>query len=387
MTDIKVTLINTLKDIDPLTWDQCACPETKNGARPLDPFTTFRFLFALEESKSVGENTGWVPNYLIASRKSSVLGVMPLYLKGHSQGEYIFDHNWAQAYSQAGGHYYPKFQIAVPFTPVSGRRLLVKPGHESSVSEALIGAAKQIAIDNQVSSIHFTFCADCEVELAEKWQMLGRKSLQYHWLNNSYRDFEDFLSNLSSRKRKAIKKERRVALQFGGEISQFSGTDITPNLWDSFWKFYQDTGARKWGVPYLKRSFFDIVQEKMRDDVLLVMAHRDGKYIAGALNFIGRDTLFGRYWGCNEDHSCLHYELCYYQAIDYALSQQLKKVEAGAQGEHKLARGYMPAITNSMHWFLDKKFHSAVERYLNEERSIIHDQYNHILIDGPFKKE
>tara|TARA_X000000368_G_C22966328_1_gene683333 strand:- start:1 stop:1164 length:1164 start_codon:yes stop_codon:yes gene_type:complete len=387
MTDIKVTLINTLKDIDPLIWDQCACPETKNGARPLDPFTTFRFLFALEESKSVGENTGWVPNYLIASRKSSVLGVMPLYLKGHSQGEYIFDHNWAQAYSQAGGHYYPKFQIAVPFTPVSGRRLLVKPGHESSVSEALIGAAKQIAIDNQVSSIHFTFCADCEVELAEKWQMLGRKSLQYHWLNNSYRDFEDFLSNLSSRKRKAIKKERRVALQFGGEISQFSGTDITPNLWDSFWKFYQDTGARKWGVPYLKRSFFDIVQEKMRDDVLLVMAHRDGKYIAGALNFIGRDTLFGRYWGCNEDHSCLHYELCYYQAIDYALSQQLKKVEAGAQGEHKLARGYMPAITNSMHWFLDKKFHSAVERYLNEERSIIHDQYNHILIDGPFKKE
>ena len=264
---------------------------------------------------------------------------------------------------------------------------MVKPGHESSVSEALIGAAKQIAIDNQVSSIHFTFCADCEVELAEKWQMLGRKSLQYHWLNNSYKDFEDFLSNLSSRKRKAIKKERRVALQFGGEIFQFSGTDITPNLWDSFWKFYQDTGARKWGVPYLKRSFFDIVQEKMRDDVLLVMAHRDGKYIAGALNFIGRDTLFGRYWGCNEDHSCLHYELCYYQAIDYALSQQLKKVEAGAQGEHKLARGYMPAITNSMHWFLDKKFHSAVERYLNEERSIIHDQYNHILIDGPFKKE
>lgn len=386
MTDIKVTLINTLKDIDPLIWDQCACPETKNGARPLDPFTTFRFLFALEESKSVGENTGWVPNYLIASRKSSVLGVMPLYLKGHSQGEYIFDHNWAQAYSQAGGHYYPKFQIAVPFTPVSGRRLLVKPGHESSVSEALIGAAKQIAIDNQVSSIHFTFCADCEVELAEKWQMLGRKSLQYHWLNNSYKDFEDFLSNLSSRKRKAIKKERRVALQFGGEISQFSGADITPNLWDSFWKFYQDTGARKWGVPYLKRSFFDIVQEKMRDDVLLVMAHRDGKYIAGALNFIGRDTLFGRYWGCNEDHSCLHYELCYYQAIDYALSQQLKKVEAGAQGEHKLARGYMPAITNSMHWFLDKKFHSAVERYLNEEREIIHDQYNNILIDGPFKK-
>ena len=386
MTDIKVTLINTLKDIDPLIWDQCACPETKNGARPLDPFTTFRFLFALEESKSVGENTGWVPHYLIASRKSSVLGVMPLYLKGHSQGEYIFDHNWAQAYSQAGGHYYPKFQIAVPFTPVSGRRLLVKPGHESSVSEALIGAAKQIAIDNQVSSIHFTFCADCEVELAEKWQMLGRKSLQYHWLNNSYKDFEDFLSNLSSRKRKAIKKERRVALQFGGEISQFSGADITPNLWDSFWKFYQDTGARKWGVPYLKRSFFDIVQEKMRDDVLLVMAHRDGKYIAGALNFIGRDTLFGRYWGCNEDHSCLHYELCYYQAIDYALSQQLKKVEAGAQGEHKLARGYMPTITNSMHWFLDKKFHSAVEKYLNEERAIIHDQYNNILIDGPFKK-
>ena len=387
MTSIEVTLINTLKDIDQLTWDQCACPEAENGTHPIDPFTTFRFLSALEESNSVGQGTGWSPHYLIARQNHDVIGVMPFYLKGHSQGEYIFDHNWAQAFSHAGGRYYPKFQIAVPFTPVSGRRILAKPDYEEVVGDAFVKKAKQIADDNQVSSIHFTFCTDKELKQSEKWGFLSRKNLQYHWLNKDYKDFDDFLTALSSRKRKALKKERRLALQFGGEISLLTGTEIMPNLWNSFWKFYQDTGARKWGVPYLTRSFFDIIQEKMRDDVLVVLAHREGKHIAAALNFIGRDTLFGRYWGCSEEHSCLHYELCYYQAIDYALTNNLKKVEAGAQGEHKLARGYLPTITNSIHWFLNKDFHSAVEKYLNEEKSIIDEQTDQILSESPFKKQ
>ena len=386
MSNIEVTLINSLKSIDPVEWDECACPEAKNGFRPIDPFTTHRFLFALEESQSVGQSTGWVPNYLIAKQNNLVVGVMPFYLKGHSQGEYIFDHNWAQAFSQAGGRYYPKFQIAVPFTPVSGRRVLVKPGRENDVGSTLIKAAKQIAKDNRVSSIHLTFCTDKETEQSKNWELLSRKNLQYHWLNENYNDFDEFLSVLSSRKRKALKKERRIALQFGGEISKLEGTDITPDLWDSFWGFYQDTGKRKWGAPYLTRAFFDIIHDKMQGDILLILAHREGKHVAAALNFIGRDTLYGRYWGCSEDHSCLHYELCYYQAIDYALLKKLKKVEAGAQGEHKVARGYLPTITNSMHWFLNDDFSSAVEQYLNEEKAIISDQRNQIVSAGPFKK-
>ncbi len=386
MKKIEVNLISSLKDINPFVWDQCACPEVKNGSRPIDPFTTHRFLFALEESRSVGQGTGWVPNYLIAQHSNIVVGVMPFYLKGHSQGEYIFDHNWAQAYSQAGGRYYPKFQIAVPFTPVSGRRILVKSGYEESAGNALINAAKKIAKNNQVSSVHFTFCTDQEVKQSKKWDLLSRKNLQYHWVNNDYGHFDEFLAALSSRKRKVLKRERRVALEFGGKISQLTGDDITPDLWDSFWEFYQDTGARKWGFPYLTRPFFDIIHEKMRDDILLVLAHRDGKHIAAALNFIGRDTLFGRYWGCNEEHSCLHYELCYYQAIEYALLNKLKRVEAGAQGEHKLARGYLPTITNSMHWFLNENFSKLIEEYLIEERPIIDKQCSHILNEGPFKK-
>ena len=387
MKKIEVNLINSLRDIDPKIWDLCACPEATNGDRPIDPFTTYRFLFALEESGSVGKDTGWSPNYLIARQDDTVVGVMPFYLKGHSQGEYIFDHNWAQAFSQAGGHYYPKFQIAVPFTPVSGRRILVKPGYEENVTDALINAAKKIAKSYQISSIHLTFCTDQEVEQSKKLDLLSRKNLQYHWVNDDYADFDDFLAALSSRKRKALKKERRVAQEFGGKISQLTGTDITPDLWDSFWEFYQDTGARKWGFPYLTRKFFDVIHDKMRDDVLLVLAHRGGKNIAAALNFIGRDTLFGRYWGCNEEHSCLHYELCYYQAIDYALLHKLKRVEAGAQGEHKLARGYLPTITNSMHWFLNENFSELVEKYLTEEKSIVDKQCDQILSDGPFKQK
>lgn len=386
MKNIEVSFVNNLREIDPVAWDSCACPEAGNGSRPIDPFTTFRFLFALEESKSVGHGTGWIPYYFIARQDNEIIGVMPFYLKGHSQGEYIFDHNWAQAFSQAGGSYYPKFQIAVPFTPVPGRRILTRVGCEVIVGTAFIEAAKKLAQDNNISSIHFTFCSDEEVAQAKNWELLSRKNLQYHWINEGYQDFDDFLAALSSRKRKALKKERRVALKFGGEISQLTGKDITSEVWESFWQFYQDTGARKWGVPYLTRSFFDILNETMRDDVLLVVAHRKGRHIAAALNFIGKDTLFGRYWGCNEEHSCLHYELCYYQAIDFALSNKLNKVQAGAQGEHKLARGYLPAITNSMHWFANKDFCKAVEKYLIEEKLIVDKQCTEILGGSPYKK-
>ena len=385
MTNIKVSLIKTIKEIDPGIWDSCACPEVKNGSRPIDPFTTFRFLSALEESKSVGEGTGWIPHYLLAKDSGVVVAVMPLYLKSHSQGEYIFDHNWAQAYTQAGGRYYPKFQISVPFTPVSGRRILAKPGMEMVAGSALIKATKKIAEDNNVSSIHLTFCTEKEVECSQQWDLLDRKNLQYHWTNIGYENFDHFLGHLSSRKRKVIKKERRTALEFGGKIQQLTGNNITPDLWDSFWNFYQDTGQRKWGTPYLTRSFFDIMQENMREDILLVIAERHQKPIAAALNFIGRDSLYGRYWGCSEDHSCLHYELCYYQAIDYALRNKLSTVEAGAQGEHKVARGYLPSITNSMHWFSNKDFSRAVEKYLTEEKLIMDDHYMQILKEGPFK--
>ena len=385
MTSIKVSLIKNIKDIDQSIWDSCACPEVKNGSRPIDPFTTFRFLSALEESKSVGEGTGWIPHYLLAKDSGVVVAVMPLYLKSHSQGEYIFDHNWAQAYTQAGGRYYPKLQISVPFTPVSGRRILAKQGMEMVAGSALIEATKKIAKDNNVSSIHLTFCTEKEVGCSQQWDLLDRKNLQYHWTNIGYENFDHFLSHLSSRKRKAVKRERRTALEFGGKIQQLTGNNITPEVWDSFWNFYQDTGQRKWGTPYLTRSFFDIMQENMREDILLVVAERDQKPIAAALNFIGRDSLYGRYWGCSEDHSCLHYELCYYQAIDYALRNKLRTVEAGAQGEHKVARGYLPSITNSMHWFSNKDFSRAVEKYLTEEKLIMDDQYMQILKEGPFK--
>lgn len=387
MSEIEVLLLKNLKEIDPVDWDLCACPEAHLQGRPFDPFTTFRFLSALEESQSVGEGTGWTPQHFVAKKNNELIAVMPSYLKEHSQGEYIFDHNWAQAYSQAGGRYYPKFQSAVPFTPATGRRLLTKPGMEEEGSVAILTAAQEVAKKNQISSIHLTFCSDKDVDFSRQLNFISRKSLQYQWLNKDYKSFDQFLDRLTSRKRKAIRKERRTALEFGGKITQFTGNEIKPAVWDSFWKFYQDTGARKWGTPYLTRAFFDILQEQMRDDILLLVAERENKPIAAALNFIGRETLFGRYWGCIEEHSCLHYELCYYQAMDYALLHKLQKVEAGAQGEHKLARGYLPTIINSTHWFLNDGFNKAVERYLNEEKKIVENQCAEILNEGPFKVE
>lgn len=384
-TPIEVTTHPTINTIDPVDWDACACPETTDG-RPLDPFTTHRFLKALEDSGSVGPGTGWQPRYLSASQDGQILAVAPLYAKGHSQGEYIFDHNWAQAYENAGGRYYPKLQIAVPFTPATGRRFLTRPGCEATGMSALIQGAIQIAADNEISSVHATFCTEAEALAGAEMGLQSRIGQQFHWVNDGYADFDAFLGSLSSRKRKNMRKERSTANAFGGDIIELTGDQIQPEHWDAFWHFYQDTGNRKWGTPYLTRDFFRIAQDTMRDDMLMVLAIRDGRPVAGALNFIGRDTLYGRYWGCTEHHACLHFEVCYYRAIDFAIRHGLAKVEAGAQGEHKLARGYLPVATHSLHWFGDPGFRDAIGRYLDAERDAVDHEIEVLTSYGPFRK-
>ncbi len=383
---IEISVLGSLSEVDPEAWDACACPETADGGRPRDPFTTHRFLKALEDSRSVGTGTGWQPQYLVARDGGEVIACAPLYAKGHSQGEYIFDHNWAHAYERAGGRYYPKLQIAVPFTPATGRRFLVKPGHEDTGMAALVEGAVQVASRHRLSSLHATFCTEAEAETGSAMGLLHRITQQFHWVNRDYADFDAFLADLSSRKRKNIRKERSKAADFGGEIVSLTGADIEPCHWDAFWQFYQDTGARKWGTPYLTRAFFDRAHETMRDDMLLVLAVRNGRPVAGALNFIGRDTLYGRYWGCVEDHPCLHFELCYYRAIDFAIAHGMDRVEAGAQGAHKLARGYLPVQTHSLHWFADAGFEEAVRKYLEAERDAVDEEIEVLTSYGPFRK-
>ena len=389
MTDdaIEITAFGDLSAIAAQDWDACACPESAQGGRPLDPFTTYRFLKALEDSGSVGPGSGWQPRYLAAKQGDQVIAVAPLYAKGHSQGEYIFDHNWAHAYENAGGRYYPKLQMAVPFTPATGRRFLTRPGHEIVGMSAIVQGAVQIAADNELSSLHITFCTEAEAIAGEEMGLLPRIGQQFHWENDGYADFDGFLASLSSRKRKNIRKERATANDFGGEIQMLTGDQIQPAHWDAFWQFYQDTGNRKWGTPYLTRQFFDIAQDSLRDDMLLCLAMRDGRPVAGALNFIGRDTLYGRYWGCIEHHQCLHFELCYYRAIDFAIANGMTRVEAGAQGEHKLARGYLPVATHSLHWFGDPGFRDAIAKYLSAERDAVDNEIEILTSYGPFKKE
>lgn len=382
---IEITTHLSIAAIDPADWDACACPEAADR-RAIDPFTTHRFLKALEDSGSVGAGTGWDPHYLAARQDGQLIAVAPLYGKNHSQGEYMFDHNFAQAYERSGGRYYPKLQIAVPFTPATGRRFLTRAGFEVQGMSALVQGAVQIASDNELSSIHATFCTEGEALVGAEMGLLHRTSQQYHWANDGYADWDAFLAALSSRKRKTLRKERHTAQDFGGDIVQLTGDQIEPHHWDAFWDFYQDTGARKWGQPYLTRKFFDIAQKTLRDDMLLVFAMRDGVPIAGALNFIGRDTLYGRYWGCSENLPCLHFEICYYQAIDYALAHDMKFVEAGAQGEHKLARGYLPVTTHSLHWFGNAGFRDAVADYLEAERKAVDEEIEVLTSYGPFKK-
>lgn len=383
---IKINVLSSLSQIDATVWDACAAPEVSGGGRPGDPFTTYRFLKALEDSESVGRGTGWQPQYLTAELDGQVIAVAPLFAKSHSQGEYIFDHNWAHAYERAGGRYYPKLQMAVPFTPATGRRFLTRPGFEATGQSALVQGAVQLAAENRVSSLHITFCTSDEAAAGQAMGLMHRTSQQFHWHNDGYVDFDGFLATLSSRKRKNIRKERNTARDFGGQIEVLTGDQIQPHHWDAFWRFYQDTGARKWGTPYLTRAFFDRAQETLRDDIALALAQRDGEYIAGALNFIGRDALFGRYWGCSEDHPCLHFELCYYQAIDFAIDHGLARVEAGAQGEHKLARGYMPAVTHSLHWVADEGFRDAIGQYLDAERQAVDHEIEVLTAYGPFRK-
>jgi uncharacterized protein len=380
-TPVTITIHEGVAAIDAVDWDRCADPD---GAHE-NPFLSHRFLSALEESGSVGGRTGWTPRPIVATRGGAVIGVAPLYIKHHSQGEYVFDHSWAHAFERAGGSYYPKALIAVPFTPATGRRLLAAQGHEAEATAALAQGAVQVAAEHDLSSLHITFCTEAEAIAGEALGLMRRTSQQYHWENPGYRGFEDFLAALSSRKRKAIRRERTEAQDFGGEIVQLRGDAIKPHHWDAFWHFYQDTGSRKWGTPYLTRNFFELIGASMADDLLLVLALREGQPVAGALNFIGSKTLYGRYWGCLEHHPFLHFELCYYQAIDFAIAHGLR-VEAGAQGEHKLARGYMPAETHSLHWIGHPDFREAVAQFLSKERRAVDHEIEVLTSYGPFRR-
>jgi len=380
---IEIRILTSLADIPADDWDACACPEV---GRPIDPFTTHRFLTALEASGSVGAGTGWIPRHITAYLEDQLIAAAPAYAKSHSQGEYVFDHSWADAYMRAGGQYYPKLQLTVPFTPATGRRLLTRAGYEDVGQSALVQGAVQLAAENQLSSLHITFCTADEAEIGKQIGLMHRLGQQFHWVNDGYQVFDDFLASLSSRKRKNLRRERAQAQGFGGTIHTLTGDAITAEHLAAFWHFYQDTGARKWGTPYLTREFFDIAHDNLRDDMLLVMAERDGKWVAGALNFIGADTLFGRYWGCVEDHPALHFEVCYYRAIDYAIEHGLQRVEAGAQGGHKLARGYMPVTTHSLHWIADEGFRAAVAQFLEQEREAVDEDIEVMTSYGPFKR-
>lgn len=382
---LSVTTHDSIAAIGAADWDACACPEAATG-RAEDPFTTYRFLHALELSGSVGPGTGWQPLYVSVRDGARVIAVAPLYAKSHSQGEYLFDHAFADAYERAGGAYYPKLQIAVPFTPVTGRRFLTAAGHEADGRAALIEGARQLMAGNGLSSLHVSFCTGAEARAGAAMGLLPRIGQQYHWENRGYDDFEGFLADLSSRKRKAIRKERRTAQGFGGEIVTLTGDDLRAEHWQAMWGFYQNTGARKWGTPYLTRAFFDLAQQHLRDDAVMMLALQDGRAIAGALNFVGRSRLFGRYWGATRHHPCLHFELCYYRAIDFAIAHGLATVEAGAQGEHKIARGYLPTAVHGLHGFADAGFSDAVARYFEAESRAVTDDIAVLTDYGPFRR-
>ncbi len=382
--EFQIRVISSLAEVDAVAWNRL-----QDGS-PVNPFITHEFLYALEASRSASSATGWLAQHLLLETGSGeLLGALPCYLKNHSQGEYVFDHGWADAFERAGGNYYPKLQSSVPFTPATGPRFLAPAGEgQKAVQTALMEGLKQLCTRLEVSSAHVTFLPEDEAEKAGRQDYMIRTDQQFHWLNHNYKDFDDFLSALSSRKRKNIRKERKTALESSGiTIDWLTGTDISERTWDRFFAFYQDTGDRKWGQPYLTREFFSLVGKAMPDRVLLMMAKRNGEYIAGAINFLGDDCIFGRHWGCLEDHPCLHFEVCYYQAIDYAIKNGLARVEAGAQGPHKLARGYVPVTTRSVHWITHPGFADAVREYLMHERREV-DKHNQLLSKHtPFKKD
>jgi predicted N-acyltransferase len=361
----RVALHGRIKEIGRAAWDACAAAPDYHA----NPFVSFDFLDALEETGCAVERTGWGPRHIsVLDAAGEVSAVMPLYLKSHSQGEYVFDHAWADAYERAGGAYYPKLLSASPFSPVTGPRLLVRPGaDEGQARRALLGGALAVCERSGASSLHVTFPSQVDWDFLGEQGLLLRQNKQYHWHNAGYAQFDDFLTALSSNRRKTIRRERRDA-QAGLEIECLTGAAITEDHWDAFFGFYMDTGSRKWGRPYLSRPFFSVLGERMADRVLLIMARRGPRWIAGALNLIGDDCLYGRNWGCVEDVPFLHFELCYYQAIEQAIALGLARVEAGAQGEHKIARGYLPSPVYSAHWIADPALRTPVARFLEQER-------------------
>ncbi len=376
MAQVPVRVVGSASEISLADWNACAGPE--------NPFAQGEFFRALEASGSACVRTGWQPVHLVADGADGrPAGIMPAYLKTHSQGEYVFDHAWADAWRRAGGDYYPKLQAAFPFTPATGPRLLLR---DPAAGPVLIAAAQQITTGNGFSSAHATFISPDQQALFRDAGWLMRTGEQFHWVNDGYRDFADFLAALSSSRRKMIRKERERAVA-GLEIVHLTGRDITEAHWDDFWVFYQDTGARKWGQPYLTRSFFSQISEAMGDRVLLMLALRGGRAIAGALNFIGDDCLYGRYWGCREDVPFLHFELCYYQAIDWAIANGRRRVEAGAQGQHKLARGYRPTPVISAHYIPNPGFRRAVADYLARETAAVVEEIEYLDAHGPFRRE
>jgi predicted N-acyltransferase len=415
MTSREITLrvASAIGEIAPASWDACANPgkgpgqdgtasggdqrpdfrERRELPRPhsedsYNPFISHAFLSSLELSGSAIARTGWQPMHLLAeSAQGGLVGAAPCYAKSHSRGEYVFDHGWAEAYERAGGRYYPKLQVAVPFTPATGRRLLVREGAQAdSVRSLLADGLAELCRRSKASSVHVTFPTEPE------WQLLGtrgyllRTHRQFHWENAGYASFDDFLAALASRKRKTIRRERHDALAPGISIHRLTGSDLTEGVWDAFFGFYMETGSRKWGRPYLTRSFYSLVGEKMRERILLVMARRNGRWIAGAINFIGSDTLFGRHWGAIEHHPFLHFEVCYYQAIEYAIEHKLKRVEAGAQGEHKIARGYLPTTTHSAHYIDDPALRRAIADFLKHERAFVAEEIEEFAEVAPFRR-
>ncbi len=391
MSSFTARVVPSIAAIDAGSWDACANPpgrafEEAEGER-FNPFLSHAFLNALEVSGSVGGRTGWAPAHLtVEDAGGRMVAAAPCYLKSHSQGEYVFDHAWADAYERAGGSYYPKLQVAVPFTPVTGRRLLVAADAPQGAREALIGGLRELRKQTKTSSIHLTFPTAEDAERLAGAGFLIRNGEQFHFSCNGFANFEDFLGALASRKRKAIKRERRDALDNGIAVELLTGPSIRSEHWDAFFKFYMHTGSRKWGRPYLTRAFFELIGATLADRVLLVMARRAGRYIAGAINFIGDDALYGRNWGAIEHHPFLHFEVCYYQAIDFALSRGLRRIEAGAQGEHKLARGYRPTLTYSAHEFADARLARAIADYLGHERAAVERTIAHYEEYAPFRR-
>lgn len=362
---------------------------TSRQAADYNPFLSHAFLSSLEDSGCVAAKAGWLPQFLrLESPDGSLLGAMPCYLKSHSQGEYVFDHGWADAFERAGGRYYPKLQASIPFTPATGPRLLVDGSVDApAVRYALVNGLQQLTRRLGVSSAHVTFVNDADLPAFTDQGFLHRTDQQFHFFNEGYADYEEFLEGLASRKRKALRRERREALADDIEVDRLTGADLTEKVWDDFYAFYMDTGSRKWGRPYLNRRFYALIGERMPDDILLVMARRNGRYIAGAINFIGSDRLFGRNWGCIEDHRFLHFEVCYHQAIDFALERRLRVVEAGAQGEHKLARGYLPVTTHSVHYIEHEGLRRAVSDYLEHERADVAHMSELLNEHSPFRKQ